>query len=140
MPNGTKILDSEKETEKFARTFAKKLKKGDVLAFYGELGSGKTTFINYLAKAMGIKRRLISPTFVIHRNYQGRNFNLHHIDLYRVKSRKEIVDLGLLDLFEDPKNIIAIEWAEKMEKFLPKNTIRIYLKYVDEKTRELKIK
>jgi len=140
MPNGTKILDSEKETEKFARTFAKKLKKGDVLAFYGELGSGKTTFINYLAKAMGIKRRLISPTFVIHRNYQGRNFNLHHIDLYRVKSRKEIVDLGLLDLFEDPKNIIAIEWAEKMEKFLPKNTLRIYLKYIDENKRELKIK
>lgn len=135
-----KILKSEEETKKFAQKLAKKIKKGTVLAFYGDLGSGKTTFINYLAKALGIKRRLISPTFVIHRDYKNKDFTFHHIDLYRVRSKKEIIDLDLLDLFEEPKNIVAIEWAEKMEKSLPENTIRVYLDYVDSKKRSIKIK
>lgn len=135
-----RILNTEKETKKFAKRFAKTIKKGSVLAFYGDLGSGKTTFINYLARDLGIRRRLISPTFVIQRIYENKDFNFHHIDLYRLKSEKEIIDLGLLDLFEDPNNIVAIEWAEKVEKMLPRGTIRIYLNYIDKDKRAIKIK
>lgn len=135
-----RILQNEKETERLAKDFAKRIKPGAVLAFYGDLGSGKTTFIKYLAKALGIKRRLISPTFVIRRSYESKNFNFHHIDLYRIRSEKEIIDLGLLELFQESKNIVAIEWAEKMERMLPRNTIRVYLDYIDENKRAVKIK
>ncbi len=131
---------NETQTKKIAQNLAKTLEKGTVLAFYGELGSGKTTFINYLASSLGVKKRLISPTFVIHKTYKNKNFNFHHVDLYRLKSETEVVESGITSLFEDHKNIIAIEWAEKMGNLLPKNAIKVYLRYIDENKRKIMIK
>ena len=134
------VSKSQKETQDIAMDLGKKIKRGTVLAFYGDLGSGKTTFVQAIAKELGIKRRMISPTFVIMRNYKNSKFNFYHIDLYRLNSEKEIEDLGILDLLNNPKNILAIEWAEKMEKLLPKNAIKIHLKYLGDEEREIEIK
>lgn len=140
MMNQTVILKSLKETEDFAKALAKNIKKGSVLAFYGDLGSGKTTFINFLANELGTKRRLISPTFVISRSYKNKKLTFNHIDLYRIKSNDEFFYLGLPEIINDKNSITAIEWAEKIEKYLPKNSVRIYLKYLDSTTREIVIK
>lgn len=140
MPDKRVLLKNLGQAEKFAKNLSKKIEKGDVLAFYGDLGSGKTTFINFLAKSLGIKRRLISPTFVILKSYKKKDFIFNHADLYRINSEREIVDTGLPELLSDRKSITAIEWAEKMEKYLPRNTIRIYMRYIDQDTREIRIK
>ena len=134
------IAKSAKETQDFAKKFAKNLKGSRVIALYGDLGAGKTTFVQALAKELGIKNKLISPTFVIMREYERQKFKLFHIDLYRINSEDEIFDLGILELFSSPRNIIAIEWAEKIEKLLPKNTKRIYLKYLGENKRSIEVK
>lgn len=134
------ITKSVIETQKIAQNLARKLKGGEVLALYGELGAGKTTFVQALGKALGVGNRMISPTFVIMRNYDAYKFKFHHIDLYRLNSEKEIKDLGVIDLFGDDRNVVAIEWAEKMENLLPKNTVRIYLKYLGDEEREIEIK
>jgi tRNA threonylcarbamoyladenosine biosynthesis protein TsaE len=134
------VTKNFEETQEFSKNFAKKFKGGEAIALYGDLGAGKTTFTQGLARGLGIKSRTISPTFVILRSYRGKSFNLHHLDLYRLISEKDVIEQGIFDLFNDPKNIVVIEWAEKMENFLPKNTIRIHLKYLNENTREIEIK
>lgn len=124
-------------TRKFAQNFGGKIKKGKVIAFYGNLGAGKTQFVQGLAKGLGINKRIISPTFVILRSYEGKKLNLHHVDLYRLSSEKEIIDQGITQLFEDPKNIVAIEWAEKIEKLLPKDAVKVHLNYLGDNNREI---
>ena len=134
------VSKNQKETQDIAQNLGKKIKKGTILALYGDLGAGKTTFIQGLAKGLGINKRILSPTFVIIRSYKGKKFNFHHIDLYRLNSESQILDQGITQLFEDPRNIVAVEWAERMEKILPKNTLKINLKYLSDKGREIEIK
>jgi tRNA threonylcarbamoyladenosine biosynthesis protein TsaE len=134
------VSKNQKQTQEFAGNLARKFDQGKIVALYGDLGAGKTTFVQGFAKGLGIEKRIISPTFVILRSYVGKKFNFHHIDLYRLDSEQDIIDQGILDLFDDPKNIIAIEWAEKMEKILPKNLIKITLKYMNEKEREIDVR
>lgn len=99
-----------------------------ILALTGDLGAGKTTFAQGLAGALGIKSRITSPTFLIIRRYnipraKSRGYiNFHHIDAYRLNSPKELLDLGFADLLKDPKNIILIEWADKIKNILPEGT------------------
>ncbi len=127
------------ETKKFAERFAKKIlktKKGRrgalVLALYGELGSGKTTFVQGFFRGVGIKRRAMSPTFIIFRRIPLRreNFtNLYHVDAYRIKKPREILELGFKEILSDPKNIVLIEWADKIKKILPKTVIPLRFSY-----------
>lgn len=140
------ITKSSEETQELAQDFAEKLKGGETLALYGELGSGKTTFVQGLAKGLGIKRRIISPTFIIVRTYKiSIKYKVlsikyfYHIDLYRINSDKEIEGLGIKEIMNDPQSIVAIEWAEKMGDLLPKERIDIHFKYVDESKRRIKI-
>ena len=98
------------------------------MALYGNLGSGKTTFTQFLAKALGVKEKILSPTFVImktykrdtntriHANDTNRIRNLVHIDTYRLNSAKDLTSLGLKDLLKDKENILVIEWPEKSRK------------------------
>lgn len=134
------LTKTSEETKKFAQDLSKTLKPGDFLAFYGNLGSGKTTFIQGLAEGLGIKRRITSPTFIIVRHYKLRIMNFYHIDLYRTESRDDLLGIGIDEIIEDKNNIIAVEWAEKMEKLLPQKRYEIHCQYVDENTREIKIK
>lgn len=137
------ITNNFGETQKLAENFISRFKKRDVLALYGNLGSGKTTFVQGLARGFGIKKRIISPTFIIVREYNLKtsHFATHfakatrvkkasrdkqnsklfyHVDLYRVESEKEVRELGIEEMISDNKSLVAIEWAEKMQSLLPK--------------------
>lgn len=105
-----------------------------VIALEGNLGAGKTTFVQGFARGLGIKDIPKSPTFVIMNVYPmrqstkrvARNIrHLVHIDCYRIKSPKELTHLGVKEIMKDPKNIVVIEWAEKIKKILPSDVIRI---------------
>jgi len=113
------------------------LKPPVIIALYGELGSGKTTFIQGLAKGLGIKKRITSPTFVFVKKYKP---NFYHIDLYRIEETKEVKSLGLEEIFSEPKAVIAIEWAEKIKEILPKNRIDIWFNYLNQKQRKIEVK
>ncbi len=137
----TKIIttDSLRETQDFARDFAKNLKGGDVLCLYGNLGSGKTSFVQGLAKGLGITRRIISPTFIIARRYEMGDLNLYHIDLYRTQTLQDLRSIGMDEILEDDKNIVAIEWAEKLLDLIPKKRVDLKFEYIDENTRKITI-
>ncbi len=141
-------LKSLKDTQKLAVKIAKEIsRKGgpSVIALYGDLGAGKTTFAQFLAKALGVKEKILSPTFLIIKTFYlskpvGNFKFLTHVDTYRLKSAKDLIVLGLKDLLKDKENITVIEWPEKIEKYLFKNTVRIYFSVVSEKERKATIK
>ncbi|OGD33036.1 tRNA (adenosine(37)-N6)-threonylcarbamoyltransferase complex ATPase subunit type 1 TsaE [Candidatus Azambacteria bacterium RIFCSPHIGHO2_01_FULL_44_55] len=127
----TKTAD---ETKKTAAALGIELKRERrqinalIIALEGHLGSGKTTFIQGLAEGMGVKENVLSPTFLILKQFflkSGRYKNLYHIDAYRLKNPGEMIELGFKDLINDPENIIVIEWADKIRKILLKDTIWI---------------
>lgn len=138
--NNTYITKNSKETHILGEKFAKNLKQGDLLAFYGNLGSGKTTFIQGLAKGLSIKRRIISPTFIIVRHYRLNKGNFYHIDLYRMETENDLVGIGIDELIKNKDNILAIEWAEKLGSFLPPKRIDIHCNYISENERKIIIK
>ena len=99
------------------------------LALHGELGAGKTAFVQELGKLLGVKETITSPTFVIMKRYQtARNSfkNLVHIDAYRLESVDEMRVLGFKPLLKEKDTIICIEWAEKLEELLPKNALHLH--------------
>lgn len=139
MKEKTFITKSSEETKDLARKIAKNLKGGEVLLLFGNLGSGKTTFVQGLAEGLGIKERIISPTFIIIRHHKLKDRVFYHVDLYRIESSKELEELGLNEILNNKENIIAIEWAEKL-KTLPKIRTEIYFEYISENEREITIK
>ena len=135
------ISESVEETRKIAKDLAKRflklrLKKALIIGLTGELGSGKTVFTQGFAKALGIKEKIVSPTFILMRRHD----NFYHVDAYRIKKPKEIVDLGWKELINNPQNIILIEWAEKIEKVLPRGCIRIRFEHINKRERKITIK
>jgi len=128
---------SSKETQKLGYDFAKTLVGGETICLYGDLGSGKTTFTQGLAEGLGIKARIISPTFIIIRSHKLKKGMFYHVDLYRTETTNDIGNLGLEEIINDQQNIVAIEWAEKLKSFLPKNKIEI--EFVSEKVNTRKI-
>ena len=120
------LSKSESETRKIAAELAKN-SKGHIFALTGELGAGKTVFVQGFAKGLGIKEKIISPTFVLIRQHKipGTGKTLYHVDLYRLEGNMDFKQLGLEEIWSDPNNIILIEWAEKIKKFLLKNIIKI---------------
>lgn len=113
-----------------------------VWCLHGDLGAGKTTFTQGLARALGIEASITSPTFVIEKIYdlptEGKFDRLIHIDAYRLKSGDELQALGFDRLLADPKNLIAIEWPEQVASALPGNCLNIHFTFVDEQTRLIK--
>lgn len=131
------ITKRPEETQKLGEDFAKSLKKGDIVCLYGDLGSGKTTFVQGLAEGLGIKNRIISPTFVIVRSYKLEVMSFYHIDLYRIENERDLEGLGIEEIINNKNNIVAIEWAEKLKNYLPKKRINIYLSYENEGKRKI---
>ena len=138
--------NSGKKTKKLGEILAKELvkikteKTALVLALSGELGAGKTTFVQGLAKGLGIKEKVKSPTFLIIKSYKLRvkNFkNFIHIDAYRLKKPKDILALGWREMSGDTKNIIVIEWAKHIAKILPAHHIDINFKHIPENKRKI---
>jgi tRNA threonylcarbamoyladenosine biosynthesis protein TsaE len=136
------ISHSTEETKNFASELAKKSKPGNVFALYGDLGSGKTTFVRYFTEALGSKSRVQSPTFVIVRKYlvDGAKIKrIWHLDLYRVNTKEELRNLDVTDFFSDPEAVTLIEWPEIAEGDLPKKCVNIYFKYINETTRQINV-
>lgn len=94
--------------------------RGGLITIQGPLGAGKTTFTQYFAKALGIKDRIISPTFILSRQYQisDSSRTLHHLDLYRLDNVTDLKSLSLDELLSDPNNLVLIEWPEKLDSSL----------------------
>jgi tRNA threonylcarbamoyladenosine biosynthesis protein TsaE len=130
---------STEETKKLAFELAPKLKSGSIVALYGDLGSGKTTFTSFLVSALGIKARVQSPTFVIARKYKGSAVNVNHIDLYRLSTLKEAKDIGILELFNEERSISVIEWPEIVEDLLPSDAVKIFFTQVSETERKIDV-
>ncbi|NER13767.1 tRNA (adenosine(37)-N6)-threonylcarbamoyltransferase complex ATPase subunit type 1 TsaE [Leptobacterium flavescens] len=98
----------------------------NIFLFYGEMGTGKTTLIKALARQLGVEHETSSPTFSLVNEYEGREKNIYHFDLYRIKDAYEALDMGLEDyLIKD--DYIFIEWPEKVIDFLPKNCLELKL-------------
>lgn len=120
------------------------LKNALVLALSGDLGSGKTTFIQGFLRGLGVRRKITSPTFVITKSYKlkTKSYKLgYHIDCYRIKKSKELLDLGLKEILNNLENIVLIEWPERIKKILPKDLIWIKFEYGEkENERVLKFK
>jgi len=114
---------SEDETRALARSFAGRLRRGDVVALTGALGAGKTQFVKGVGEAFGVREPITSPTFVILNRYNGRDsvgneLLVYHLDLYRVKSLEEIYDIGFEEFFYGD-GIAVVEWAELLGELLP---------------------
>src|SRR5680860_808147 len=133
------ITKSFEETRKIGEDLAKEIKKGVIICLYGELGGGKTTFIQGFAKGLGIKGRIISPTFIILRSYKIRKQNFFHVDLYRTQGVNDIKTVGIEELISNENNTIAIEWAEKLENLLPKKRIDVFFEDKGEEQRKILI-
>ena len=134
---------SPKQTKEAGKNLAKKLNGGDVVALFGELGAGKTNFVQGLAQGFGIKERVISPTFVFMRSYKIKKdqniLNLIHIDLYRINEARDFKLLGLEDIF-NTQNIVVLEWAEKVSTLLPKKRTEVLLEKKGEFKRKITVK
>ena len=117
------ISESTADTEAFAEKLAKKLSGGTVIAFFGGLGAGKTSFTRGLARGMGINADVSSPTFAIVNDYGGKP-PLVHFDMYKVESWDDLYSSGFFDYY-DMGAILCTEWSENIENALPENTVRV---------------
>ncbi len=138
----SKISNSYQQTQQIGEEFGRHLVPGTLIALYGDLGAGKTTFVQGLAKGLGINKRIISPTFVLVREHRIMNHELkinkfYHVDLYRIEREKDIEGLGLEEILSDKNAIVAIEWADKLGAKLPKKRIDIYFENVDRDKRKI---
>ena len=133
------ISHSPQETQDLAKDIISELKDTNTIALYGELGAGKTTFVQGLARELGIKKRILSPTYILMRTYQIPQQPIYnslvHIDLYRVESAQDLKSIDLEQLFSDTKNLIVIEWAEKLDASQLKNALKIKFKTMSENQR-----
>lgn len=122
----------------------KKQKKAFVLGLEGDLGGGKTTFLQGFAKGLGIKEKILSPTFVLMKRFKiyfksiGNTYvNFYHIDCYRIKKPKEILDLGFKKIISNPNNIVAVEWSDRIKEILPKNNLILKFEFVNKIKRKI---
>ncbi len=129
---------SKEETQKLGEELAVQIKNGGIVCLYGDLGAGKTTLTQGIAKGLGVGQNIISPTFILMRRYELRENFLYHVDLYRLNDLEEVKGLGIEEIMDDPKNVVIIEWPEKIESLLPKHS-KVKLKTVSEGEREIEI-
>ena len=159
------LSKNERETQKIAGKLAEKIMKGlsarlpptpriwrasraSIITLEGELGAGKTTFVKGFAKALRIKAKIKSPTFVLMKKYtipkntkykiQDTKY-LYHLDCYRVRDHRNLVTLDIESLFRSPSNIVLIEWPERVSKILPKKLIRVHIDHINSNTRKITI-
>lgn len=131
------VVNSLEDTEALANKFATKLKAGDVVLLNGDLGAGKTTFTQFVFRALGVKAIVNSPTFAILKSYEGK-FTLHHFDTYRITT-EEAIESGFDEILSDRNSVIFIEWSENIAPLLPQDTIKVNIKALTDTSREFEI-
>lgn len=119
-------------TERLAGRIAKLLRRGDVLALQGDLGSGKTTFARALLRALGITGEVPSPTFTLVQSYETDAFTIHHFDLYRIKASAELDELGFDEALAD--GVALLEWPERGQDRLTKDSLTLHFAYDNART------
>lgn len=155
------ITTNSKQTQKLAEMLAKEMlksvpiqKRAFVVGLEGELGGGKTTFTQGFARGLGVKEKILSPTFVILKRFELHKHNLknvrcqmsgvrcfryfYHFDCYRLESSKDLTTMGFKEIIKNPENIVLIEWADKIKRVLPKEYLKIKFKWLDKNKREIK--
>ena len=137
MPATSLTSTTPEQTATAGETLGRTLGPADVVALYGELGAGKTCFIQGLAAGLGVTTQATSPTFVLVNEYRGR-LPVHHVDAYRTGSLTELMDLGLLDLLGGD-GVTLVEWAERAEPLLPARTVRVRIDGVGDEPRAITI-
>ena len=139
------LARSTDETAQVAKEFVAALRPGPeavVVALDGDLGSGKTTFSQFVGEALGVRDAIQSPTFLIEKIYELYKQpwqHLVHIDAYRLERPEELLALGWRDIISKRENLILVEWAEKVKNILPENAIHIVFTHVEENTRQIEI-
>jgi len=147
------LTKNPNQTKKIGEVLAKKilkthLRKGAfIIGLEGDLGGGKTTFLQGFARGLGIKEKILSPTFVIMKKFKirvdscsnSRRFvYFYHIDCYRIQKPKEILDLGFREIISSPKNIVAVEWSDRIRKILPRGILILKFEFIDKNKRRVK--
>jgi len=147
--NKTYITSTPEETQKIAEDLARELinknitKTAVIIGLKGDLGSGKTTFLQGFGKGLGVKEKILSPTFLIMKKFHVSGFKFHyfyHIDCYRINNPKELLDLGFEKILKNPQNIVAIEWSDKIKKIIKDiraEAIFINFKFISKNKRKI---
>lgn len=145
-----RLTNNPSQTRKLAEAISKRIlkmrpkKSAFVIGLEGDLGGGKTTFLQGLAEGLGIKQKITSPTFVIMKKFNLGCSTLkfehfYHIDCYRVQKPKEILNLGFKEIISNPQNIVAIEWAEKIKNIIPGAAFWVRFEFINQNTRRITI-
>lgn len=130
--------NSPEETVSFAEQIGKLLHGGDVVAYRGGLGAGKTTFTRGLAVGMGLPDEVSSPTFALVNEYRGKNVTMYHFDMYRIMNAEALETTGFYDYMSED-SVIVCEWTENIEGCLPKNVVNITIEHMGEDVREITV-
>lgn len=132
------LSDSPEKTREIAENFAKDLTGGQVVAFRGDLGAGKTCFTSGLAKGLGYTGDVTSPTFALINEYLGGKFDIYHFDMYRISSWDELYSCGFFEYLESG-GIVVAEWSENIDGALPENTIYVEIETLGENERKITV-
>ena len=132
------ISHSPEQTEQIAAEFASTLKSGDVIAYKGPMGAGKTAFTRGLCRGLGLDDPVSSPTFALVHQYGNGEHALYHFDMYRVENYEDLYSTGFFDYLETGA-ILAIEWSENIQRALPENTIRVTFERLEEEKRRITV-
>lgn len=129
---------SVRETVELGAALARSLRPGQVVALYGDLGSGKTVLTKGIGRALGIREdEISSPTFTLVHEHTSGTLPLYHFDAYRIESPEEFFDLGYEDYFFG-EGISVVEWADRVESLLPDDAVRVYLEHADDGRRRIR--
>jgi tRNA threonylcarbamoyladenosine biosynthesis protein TsaE len=126
------------ETIEIGRSLAQQFRGGEVFALHGDLGAGKTCLVKGIALGLGITQDITSPTFTLINEYPTGRLPLYHIDLYRLDSPQDAINIGIED-YLTPTGITVIEWAEKISDLLPPHTRHIRLALIGENSRQIEL-
>ncbi len=132
------MSDSPERTEEIAANLSKSLKGGEVVAFRGDLGMGKTCFTRGLASGLGYNGEVTSPTFALINEYLGGRLPLYHFDMYRITSWEELYSSGFFEYIEEG-GIVVAEWSENIENALPENTVYVEIEALGESKRKITV-
>ena len=131
----TCVTNSPEETAHLAELAGQKIREGTVLCLEGDLGAGKTLFVQSLARTLGVEGEVTSPTFNLMNVYEG-ICRIYHFDLYRLENETELEDIGFYEYTEEPEGIVVIEWPDKFPESLPDDYVEVHIERIGEKSRQ----
>ncbi|MCI5839715.1 MAG: tRNA (adenosine(37)-N6)-threonylcarbamoyltransferase complex ATPase subunit type 1 TsaE [Peptoniphilaceae bacterium] len=132
------IINNLEELDLYARKFSENIHPGDVINLIGDLGSGKTTFVQKIAKYLGVTSNVLSPSFSIVNIYDGK-FRIYHLDLYRFESEEEIYDIDFETYLYPKEAVTFIEWSNRAESFMPDNMINVKIEKISDTKRNFEV-